>query len=80
VVLAHFSRGGSPWGPSPGHEASESGSPIGAAHIERMARSFHQVAFPQIREDLWSGAGSNRRPSAFQVNRAERCADLLFVA
>jgi hypothetical protein len=25
---------------------------------------------------LWSGAGSNRRPSAFQVSRAERCADL----
>jgi len=24
----------------------------------------------------WSGAGSNRRPSAFQVNRGERCADL----
>jgi hypothetical protein len=24
----------------------------------------------------WSGAGSNRRPSAFQVNRAKRCADL----
>ena len=25
---------------------------------------------------LWSGAGSNRRPSAFQVNCAERDADL----
>jgi hypothetical protein len=25
---------------------------------------------------LWSGTGSNCRPSAFQVNRAERCADL----
>src|ERR1700685_4819648 len=24
----------------------------------------------------WSGTGSNCRPSAFQVNRAERCADL----
>jgi hypothetical protein len=24
----------------------------------------------------WSGAGSNRRPSAFQVNHAKRCADL----
>ena len=24
----------------------------------------------------WSGAGSNCRPSAFQLNRAERCADL----
>jgi hypothetical protein len=32
--------------------------------------------FPQIREAVWSGAGSNRRPSAFQVNRAKRCADL----
>ena len=26
---------------------------------------------------LWSGTGSNCRPSAFQVNRAKRCADLL---
>ena len=26
--------------------------------------------------EMWSGAGSNRRPSAFQVNRAKRCADL----
>jgi hypothetical protein len=34
------------------------------------------VTFPQIRDEVWSGAGSNRRPSAFQVNRAERCADL----
>jgi hypothetical protein len=25
---------------------------------------------------VWSGAGSNRRPSAFQVNRAKRYADL----
>jgi hypothetical protein len=33
-------------------------------------------AFPQVRGCLWSGAGSNRRPSAFQVNRAKRCADL----
>jgi hypothetical protein len=24
----------------------------------------------------WSGAGSNRRPSAFQVNDAKRCANL----
>jgi hypothetical protein len=32
--------------------------------------------FSQIKDDVWSGAGSNRRPSAFQVNRAERCADL----
>jgi hypothetical protein len=35
-----------------------------------------KVAFPQIRDEVWSGAGSNRRPSAFQVNRAERYADL----
>jgi hypothetical protein len=25
---------------------------------------------------VWSGAGSNRRPSAFQVNHAKRYADL----
>jgi hypothetical protein len=30
---------------------------------------FRQAAFPQIRVSVWSGAGSNRRPSAFQVNR-----------
>jgi len=33
-------------------------------------------AFPLVRGDMWSGAGSNRRPSAFQVNRAKRCTDL----
>jgi hypothetical protein len=32
--------------------------------------------FPLFRDWMWSGAGSNRRPSAFQVNRAKRCADL----
>jgi hypothetical protein len=26
--------------------------------------------------DVWSGAGSNRRPSAFQVNHAKRYANL----
>jgi hypothetical protein len=34
------------------------------------------MAFPQIRDDVWSGTGSNCRPSAFQVNRAKRYADL----
>ena len=33
-------------------------------------------AFPLVRECLWSGAGTNRRPSAFQVNHAKRYADL----
>jgi hypothetical protein len=33
-------------------------------------------AFLLVRGDVWSGAGSNRRPSAFQVNHAKRCADL----
>jgi hypothetical protein len=33
-------------------------------------------AFYQFRGGVWSGAGSNRRPSAFQVNRAKRYADL----
>jgi hypothetical protein len=32
--------------------------------------------YPQFAGEVWSGAGSNRRPSAFQVNRAKRCADL----
>ncbi len=52
------------------------GSLASAVHIRRTARSVYLKAFPQIRDDVWSGAGSNRRPSAFQVNRAERCADL----
>jgi hypothetical protein len=52
------------------------GSSISAVRIERTAHPVRQVAFLQIKEDLWSGAGSNRRPSAFQVNRAKRCADL----
>ena len=34
------------------------------------------MALPQIRDDVWSGTGSNCRPSAFQVNRAKRYADL----
>ena len=34
------------------------------------------MAIPQITDWMWSGAGSNRRPSAFQVNRAKRYADL----
>jgi hypothetical protein len=29
-----------------------------------------------VKTFVWSGAGSNCRPSAFQVNRAKRCADL----
>ena len=33
-------------------------------------------AFPLVRGCLWSGAGSNCRPSAFQVNYAKRYADL----
>jgi hypothetical protein len=52
------------------------GSSISAVHIERTAHPFCQVTFPQIREAVWSGAGSNRRPSAFQVNHAKRYADL----
>jgi DNA-binding SARP family transcriptional activator len=37
---------------------------------------FGQATFPQVREAVWSGTGSNCQPSAFQVNRAKRCADL----
>jgi hypothetical protein len=51
-------------------------SSISAMHIEQTAHPFRKVAFPQIRDNGWSGTGSNCRPSAFQVNRAKRCADL----
>ena len=38
---------------------------------------FAQVRGPaDVPGDPWSGAGSNRRPSAFQVNASERCANL----
>jgi hypothetical protein len=37
-------------------------------HFERPAHRFRKVAFPQIGDDVWSGAGSNRRPSAFQAD------------
>ena len=37
---------------------------------------FREMTFPQVRGDEWSGTGSNCRPSAFQVNRVMRCADL----
>jgi len=41
----------------------------------------NQTRIKQARENIrklkrWSGAGSNRRPSAFQFNSAKRCADL----
>jgi hypothetical protein len=60
-------------------EPSLSGSSVSAVRCERPAHRGSGVspgAFPLVRGCLWSGAGSNRRPSAFQVNRAKRCADL----
>jgi hypothetical protein len=56
--------------------AAMQGSSISAVRIERTAHRFRQATFPQIRDTVWSGTGSNCRPSAFQVNRAKRCADL----
>ena len=41
-----------------------------------MLPERRRVTVLLVRGDVWSGAGSNCRPSAFQVNRAERCADL----
>ncbi len=49
--------------------------PATCTPTDRCIRILASV-FPLLRGCLWSGAGSNRRPSAFQVNRAERCADL----
>ena len=48
----------------------------------RTAKAITQGEWPQVEAafsllcEVWSGAGSNRRPSAFQVNRAKRYADL----
>jgi hypothetical protein len=52
------------------------GSSTSAVHIERTEHPSPLSDVSQIRDDVWSGAGSNRRPSAFQVNRAKRCTDL----
>jgi DNA-binding NarL/FixJ family response regulator len=62
-------------GNSPDRQPPLGGSSISAMR-KRTAHRFRKVAFPQIRGGLWSGTGSNCRPSAFQVNRAKRCADL----
>jgi hypothetical protein len=52
------------------------GSSMSAARMERTAHRVPLGDVSQIREAVWSGTGSNCRPSAFQVNRAKRCADL----
>jgi len=52
------------------------GSSISAVHFQRSAHPRSAREFPLVRGCVWSGAGSNRRPSAFQVNRAKRCTDL----
>jgi hypothetical protein len=52
------------------------GSSISAVHFQRSAHPRSAREFPLVRGCVWSGAGSNRRPSAFQVNRAKRYADL----
>jgi hypothetical protein len=41
---------------------------MSAVHIKRRRTRCTQVAFPQIRDDVWSGTGSNCRPSAFQAD------------
>jgi hypothetical protein len=49
---------------------------MSAVRFEQSAHYGPFGAFPLVKGYLWSGAGSNRRPSAFQVNHAKRCADL----
>jgi hypothetical protein len=49
---------------------------MSAVHVRRTAHPVPQGGVSQIRDEVWSGTGSNRRPCAFQVNRAKRCADL----
>jgi hypothetical protein len=31
--------------------------------------------FPQVTDQMWAGAGPNRRPSALQAQTPERCTD-----
>jgi hypothetical protein len=52
------------------------GRSISAARIERTAHPIPSGGVSAGQGGLWSGTGSNCRPSAFQVNCAERCADL----
>src|SRR5690242_17197049 len=42
------------------------GSSISAVHFEQSAHGVAPGSFPLVRGEMWSGAGSNRRPSAFQ--------------
>jgi hypothetical protein len=51
-----------------GSRRRQSGSSVSAVQIERTAHPVRKVAFPQIRDEVWSGTGSNCRPSAFRRN------------
>jgi hypothetical protein len=54
-----------------------SGGSVKRCALRAAATSgFRQVRFRWSEAACGQGAGSNRRPSAFQVNRAQRCADL----
>ena len=57
-------------------ELSVNGNSMSAVRFGQSARHGATGAFPLVRGCSWSGAGSNRRPSAFQVNRAKHYADL----
>ena len=49
-----------------GRSQHKRGSSISAVHIERTEHQARSAMFPQVREEVWSGTGSNCRPSAFQ--------------
>src|SRR5579859_4957276 len=49
---------------------------MSAVHSSDRRTRVPTSVFPLVRGDMWSGTGSNCRPSAFQVNRAKRYADL----
>ena len=65
--------------PPPRISAGPSGQ-LAATHPDVKSGTYALVAtlrqITPTRRSRGSGAGSNRQPSAFQVNRAERCADL----
>jgi hypothetical protein len=67
-----------PRAPTPGKARSPTGT---VGHLPGCVERSADLRLPwsegfYAAQRWWSGAGSNRRPSAFQVKRSGRCADL----
>jgi hypothetical protein len=70
---AHNSHGSQEPSPEPGSSREHANTP-GAHENVRPKREDKRRS--NVKAFWWSGTGSNCQPSAFQVNRAKRCANL----